>query len=253
MSKKTGPYIGVIGFMFRDEIIKALSVLPHESRYRLMVGILMGDKTLAGETNKWPGRFPKKEAVREIFVNDPRTFNLVHYSTNCPETLLSQLMEITKLAGPYFDGFQLNMPWPPISHIYDYREANPDKYILLQIGKRAVTIIESMERFTKLVGVYSLIVDGVLIDVSGGRGKPLDVIKVAQYLRAVSNYPKLDFGIAGGLGPKTLDMITHLVEEFPNLSIDAESCLRTPEPEDALCLKSMCAYLEDAFSLTAKR
>ncbi len=214
-----------------------------------MVGVLMSSKTLAGQQNKWPGRYPKKETIADIFVDDPWALNLIHYSTNRPETLFTQLTQITELAGPHLDGFQLNIAWPPISQLEDYREVYLDKFLLLQIGGRAMAQVESMGRFTELVGAYLPLIDAILIDSSGGKGEPLDSAKGTEYLRAVRDYPTLGLGIAGGLGPETLDLLDPLVEEFPKLSIDAEGRLRTAPPQDALYLPAMRAYLEDAFRI----
>ena len=250
MAKKVGPYIGVTGFMSRDEVSGALAMVPQRSARRLMVGVLMSSKTLAGQQNKWPGRYPKKEAVADIFVDDPRVLNLIHYNTDHSETLLTQLVEITELAGPHLDGFQLNIAWPPISQLEDYQETYPDKFLILQIGGKAMAQAESMERFAQLVGAYLPMIGAILIDSSGGKGEPLDAVKGAEYLWAVREYPTLGVGIAGGLGPETLYLLGALVKEFPDLSIDAESRLRTPKPEDALCLGAMRTYLDGAFRIT---
>jgi len=251
MTKKVGPYVGVTGFMSRKEVYEAISMIPEGSTHRLMVGVLMSSKTLAGQQNKWPGRYPKKEAVADIFVNDPRVLNLIHYNTDHPETVFSQLVEITELSGPCLDGFQLNIAWPPISQLKNYREAHPEKFLLLQIGDKAMAQVESMEQFTGLVGAYLPIIDAILVDQSGGRGELLDRAKGAEYLMAVRKYPKLGLGIAGGLGPETLHILDPFVKEFPELSIDAEGGLRMLRPDDILCLRAMKTYLEDAFPILA--
>src|SRR3989344_5996331 len=175
--KKTGPYVGVTGFMSRAEVNEALSVVPQDSTHRLMVGVLMSSKTLAGQTNKWPGRYPKKEAVTDIFVDDSRVLNLIHYNTDEPETLCSQLEEITAFAGPNLDGFQLNIAWPRISQLEDYRATYPDKFIVLQVGSRVMAQVESLDDFAESVGVYLHVIDAVLVDPSGGKGEPLDAVK----------------------------------------------------------------------------
>lgn len=251
MAKKVGPYIGVTGFMSRAEVSEALAMVPQGSTRRLMVGVLMSHKTLAGQQNKWPGRYPKKEVVADIFVDDPRALNLIHYNTDNPETLLTQLVEITELVGPHLDGFQLNIAWPPISQLEDYGGAYPEKFLLLQVGGKAMAQLESMERFTELIGAYLPVIDAILIDPSGGKGEPLDSVRGAEYLRAVHDYPTLGVGIAGGLGPDTLHLLDPLVREFPELSIDAEGRLRTQQPEDALSLDAMQTYLEDGFPILA--
>ena len=143
MAKKIGPYIGVTGFMSRAEVEEALEVVPQDAIRRLMVGVLMSDKTLAGQENKWPGRYPKREAVADIFVDDPRVLNLVHYNTHEPKSLCWQLKEVTELAGPNLDGFQLNMAWPPITQLRNYVEEYPEKLIVLQIGHTAMAQVES--------------------------------------------------------------------------------------------------------------
>lgn len=252
MAKKTGPYVGVTGFMSRVEVKEAFKIIPQESQRRLMVGVLMSSKTLAGQQNKWSSRYPKKEAVADIFVDDPRALNLVHYSTDHPETLCSQLREITELASSRIDGFQLNIAWPPVSEIEYYNEANPEKFLVLQIGSGAMAQVESMERFTELVGAYLPMIDAILIDMSGGRGEYLDAVKGSEYFRALHDYSALGLGIAGGLGPDTLHALDPLIREFPDLSVDAEGRLRIWDPEGGiLSLGSMRVYLEDAFPILA--
>ena len=251
MANKNGPYVGVTGFMSCNEVREALTMVPKKSVRRLMVGILMSSKTLAGQTNKWPGRYPKKEAVAGIFADDERALNLVHYNTDNPETLFAQLTEITELAGPHLDGFQLNIAWPPIAQVQKYRKTNPEKFLLLQIGGKAMAVAGSAKHFAELVGEYLPTIDAILIDPSGGKGQPLDPIKGTEYLSSLHNYPKLGLGIAGGLGSRSLYLIDPLVRMFPNLSIDAEGQLRTRPPEDKLCIYTMKNYLEDAFPILA--
>lgn len=246
MARKIGPYVGVTGFMSRAEVEEALTVVPRSSTHRLMVGVLMSSKTLAGQQNKWLGRYPKKEAVADIFVDDSRALSLVHYNTDEPETLYSQLTEVTALAGPYLDGFQLNMAWPRISQLEDYRWANPDKFIVLQVGSRAMAQV-GMKDFAHSVGAYLHVIDAILIDASGGRGESLKAAEAAEYLWEVRCY-EIGLGVAGGLGPQTLHLIDPLVKEFRGrLNIDVEGRVRTPKPEDALCLDAMKAYLSGAF------
>lgn len=247
MAAKSGPYIGVTGFMSKAEVFEALAVVPAESFRWLMVGVLMSSKTLNGQQNKWPGRYPKKEAIANIFIDDPRVLNLIHYSTDEPESLLSQLLLITRIVGQEnFDGFQFNIAWPPISEIRDYRKAYPDKYLLLQIGGRTMAEAKSPERFAELVEAYWMI-DAVLIDPSGGKGVPLDAVACREYLCEANRFG-LDLGVAGGLGPDTLDLLDPLIEEFPGLSIDAEGRVRTPQPEDKLDLCALRTYVSRAFA-----
>src|SRR5258708_1143032 len=100
MAKKSGPYIGVTGIMSSTEIDEALAAVP-QATHRFMPGVLVSSKTLAGQANKWPGRYPKKEAIADIFIDDPRKLNLIHYSTDSPTNLCAELRQIVELAGPH--------------------------------------------------------------------------------------------------------------------------------------------------------
>ncbi|MDP2788760.1 MAG: hypothetical protein Q8O46_01750, partial [bacterium] len=164
MATKTGPYVGVTGFMANAEVELALRCVPSQSSRRLMIGVLMSSKTLAGQPNKWPGRYPNIEGVEDLFVEDERVLNLIHYNTDHPETLYTQMARVTEIAGPNFDGFQLNIAWPPISKLEDWRETHPDQFILLQVGAKAMTQAGSPGGFAELVDAYVPMVDAILID-----------------------------------------------------------------------------------------
>lgn len=262
MAKKVGPYIGVTGFMSRTEVSEALAMVPQGSTRRLMVGVLMSSKTFAGLPNKWPGRYPKKEVAADIFIDDPRALNLIHYNTDAHNTLQDQLIDITRFIGSdRFDGFQLNVRWPGATDIRNYQRMFPDKLIVMQIGGGALSDVEQIGRLGDILYlVYDhraccgWIIDSILIDPSGGKGLPLDTTKGAEHLReAHHRFPEMGIGIAGGLGPETLHLIEPLMREFPNLSIDTEGRLRTPKPEDALCLDAMRTYLDGAFRVLGAR
>ncbi len=249
MAKKAGPYIGVTGFMSREEVSQALTAVSRETAYRLMVGVLMSSKTLAGQTNKWPGRYPKKESVADIFIDDPRALNLIHYNTDTPEMLASEVGQIVELAGPHLDGFQFNVKWPdhPLQ-LKAVREMFPDLYLLLQIGGRAMEEILSfgrypMELLKTMVGWYLPHIDAILIDPRGGKGELLNTAKGAEWLRAARELSGIEVGISGGLGSVTTHLIEPLAKKFPRLNIDAEGQLRTPKPEDALDMKAVEGYI----------
>jgi len=62
-----------------------------------MIGVLVSDKTLRGEPNMWPNRFPPVEVIKEIFttaseVGDALTLRVVHYNTHEPSALGDQLI-----------------------------------------------------------------------------------------------------------------------------------------------------------------
>lgn len=257
-----GSYIGITGFMSREEVRAVGEVVP-PGGHRLMVGVLMSSKTLAGFSNKWPGRFPKREAIADIFIDHPRMLNLIHYSTDEPKTLFAQLQEAMMFGGPLLDGFQLNVAWPPVSEIRKFRLAHPKQFIVLQVGKKAMAAIEeSPDRLAAMVSLYALsphasFIDAVLIDPSGGRGECFPAGQCREYLRALqAGIPHIDLGVAGGLSAETLDTLCPaseytdgIIEEFPYINLDAEGRLRTPQPEDALNIEAAKKYLMKAYDI----
>ena len=244
-------YIGVTGFMNNSEVKKAIEIVPENTTYNLMVGILMSSKTLAGFANKYPSRYPQRENIADIFIDHPKALNLVHYSTDTPEKLLFELYCLTDLGGKNLDGFQLNIAWPSIVQLEDYFFDHPETFIVLQIGKRAMAEVDnSPKKLADMIENYLGIIDAILIDESGGKGESLNIIKIREYLKVIHDrqYP-IGLGVAGGLGPKTVHIVKPLFEEFDEFNIDAENALRTPKPEDALDCAAMKEYLTKAYNM----
>jgi len=244
---RMAPYIGVTGFMNRQQVEDALALVPPHSRHQLMVGVLISNKTFVGKKNKWPGRYPTMETVNDIFVQDPRILNLVHYTTDDQETLAEQLDAVTEALEYELDGFQLNLAWPDHEQLHDYRRWHPDKKLVLQVGARAMAQAGSIEQVARRIEQYGTLTDGILIDPSSGKGLTFDPKISAEYLRRIQEHSGVSLGIAGGLSAHTMQLLDPLIPEFPQLSIDAESRLRTPFPEDALDLPHMRAYLNLSF------
>lgn len=88
---------------------------------------------------------------------------------------------------------------------------------------------------------YRGLITDVLIDVSAGKGVPIDPAKVRGIVEAMRTWnANLGIGIAGGLCAETLPAVADLVREY-DLSIDAEGRLRNDR--DELDLEKVRAYL----------
>lgn len=249
------PYVGVTGFMSTQEVGTLLGSFPKGSQHQLMVGVLDSSKTLAGKTNKWPGRYPAVTAIRGIFLNHPRALNLVHYSTNTPQTLVQECTQVLQLAGPYCHGLQLNVCWPDPAQIAQLRLTCPRVKLVLQLGGQAM----AEESYNpdgiarRLATQYYDLVDGVLFDPSGGLGIGFDPAVAVRFLFAVQQTKLVaTFGVAGGLGPETIDLLAPVAAAYPSVSIDAEGRLRTPQPEDALDVRRACRYVQAACAILAQ-
>ena len=241
------PYIGITGFMSREEVNSMLSEMPVTQDRLLMVGVLASSKTLAGIESRWPNRYPKINQIGNIFTNHPLALNLIHYNTREPSSLSKQLFKLAEIAGENLHGFQLNIAWPPVDEINAYRERYPKKKIVLQIGNKAFSEINGSPSSlaSKVEYDYEKLIDYVLLDPSEGLGKPFDVRRIREYLLYLSIYSKDNslkgYGAAGGLSARTLSLVEPLVSRFPNLCIDAEGLLRSKN--DSLDLDKSKQYI----------
>jgi hypothetical protein len=251
---KESPYVGVTGFMTPQEVRAALRCHNPASGRKLMVGVLASAKTLRGETNRYPNRYPKTENIGDIFQGHRNALNLVHYSSDESEDLSEQLPRLIKSSGPHLDGFQLNVCWPETGALKRFHALTAHKYrIVLQIGKRAMEEVTFQPKaLAERVADYvkNDVIDDILIDASGGKGQPLDARIARDYLRAIAARDfDINLGVAGGLCAETLRSISHLLDEFPGLSIDAEGKLRDVASDD-LDIQKMDEYIVSAEAYT---
>jgi len=239
--------------MSGDEVRTVLDSAPQNPGRKIMIGVLANSNTIRWIPNARPNRCPGPEEMGNIFQKHPLALNLVHYNTSEPETLFEQMLEVLRLAGPNCHGLQLNIAWPEPRALANL-VLNGWKTIALQIGDRALEAVNrSPEKLAKKVArdykkPHRELIDYVLLDLSGGQGKPLNPEIMRPYLRALrSKNPALGLGVSGGLGPSTLDLVAPLIREFPNLSIDAEAGLR--DKDDCLDPLAAADYLRSAIAL----
>lgn len=212
------------------------------------MGVLVSSRSLRGEPNKWPNRYPDTRELAGIFTHNPATFNVIHYNTDQPATLSDQLEEVRRLAGPNLHGFQLNMAWPSVAELTRFTDQNPDQQMILQINREAFWAVEGLTGgiIYKLKQEYLGFVDHILLDLSAGYGRPLDTAWARQQLQELQDADLgIGLGVAGGLGPASLQLVEPLAKDFTELSIDAEARLR--DGNDNLDLDLAQDYLRQAF------
>jgi phosphoribosylanthranilate isomerase len=212
--------------------------------------VLVNSKTLRGETNKWPNRYPKIEEMADIFPDDPRAFNIIHFNCDNKDRFIEEAARATHLAGPRIHGIQFNAMWPDASELNRYTRQFPFMSTILQIGPRAFGAVQHSAKFLarKVAVEYQEAIDHILLDASGGYGKMLQIKRFREYLLALIREKLLmGVGIAGGLSPETLESIRELAKEHPHISIDAESRLRTLC--DHLDIEVATEYTTKAFSI----
>ena len=231
------PYIGITGITKPSEVAVALSVLPENGNRKLMVGVLVTWKSLRSVPMKpkWAKQMPDPSQISRLFLNDRRVLNLVHFSTEEGQEylILDDLLKIHELAGPNFHGFQLNhFGWPDPQLMKQHRRVVGYRpHIVLQIGQKAIEATDgTAQDIANKLSYYIDLVDDILLDPSGGLGKPFDTERAREILREIKKQKwHIGLGVAGGLGPDSLGLVQPLVEEFPELSIDAQGRLRNAE------------------------
>lgn len=251
------PYIGITGFMKRQEIIEVMSVVPKKMEKRkIMIGVLASGKTLKGGLNKYPNHYPPVLTISQIFLRDYRSLNLIHYHTEREKNLEEQLLFLTALAGPNCQGFQLNMAWPDpasLERFHSYFKTGYRRTIVLQIGSEAFAKIDySPDVLTdKITGEYCGLIDYILLDLSGGKEMPFNPEFIGRCLHVLSQKNLyIGIGIAGGLGPDNVGLIASLIKLYPDLSWDAEGRLR--DENGKLDLEKTKNYLIESLAILKK-
>lgn len=246
------PYIGITGFTHRDQINAVVhDALPVDTDRLVMAGVLVSNRTLRGETNKWPNRYPKPEGLKDIFPRYNCLLNLIHFNTKEPDKLLDDMCKAQDLAGPNCDGFQLNIAWPDkkVLEQYKTRAQFKRKVVVLQCGARAIQEAGSPGNLGLRLHQYDGLIDYVLLDPSGGLGKEFHEAEMHAMLYYAREYTwpiTFGLGVAGGFHAGNLERLQPLLKEF-DLSIDAEGKLRGQD--DHLDMAAASLYLRKADQL----
>lgn len=247
------PYIGITDFTSSKEVEAMLAVFAEafpSKKHTLMVGTMMSYKTLHGLPTKWAKAFPHHHQFRDIYRRkDPLLLNTLHYADYDGLTRPEDLARAILIAGhrgaassPTIDALQLDMVWPVECMIRSAvamaedrieestKEENPleDMKIILQVGSRAMELMENdPKRVAKRISEYRDTVHCVLFDRSGGLGKVMEPTLLQSYIKETKKRCKgLSIAVAGGLCSETLELIKPLIEEFPDISVDAQGKLR---------------------------
>jgi len=240
-------YIGISGFMTSDEVRSAIALFPECGR-QLMVGVLASQKTVLGDGNSKPKRYPKPENFAEIFVDDKlivesgRCLNLIHYAADDSEELGFALRTVMIHGGPRCHGVQVNVAWPSLRELMWFRRFFPHERIVLQIGRRAIEemdlplnliVSQLCDDLVRRIEPYANTITDVLLDPSGGTGLENDFDD--RVPRAIMRrFPQLGVGVAGGACAEHLPA----PEIMRDVSIDAESQLRCNGPGGGMLMMS---------------
>ena len=138
------PYIGIAGFTQRVQVQTVLDALAPACPHPLMVGVQASMENLRGTAqSEFARRRPPAKQLADIFTNDSRVLNYVHYNTAEYATLSAQLSEAADLCGPFLHGFQLNLTWPAPHSLATFRKRHPSIGMVLQMGTAALSQMDN--------------------------------------------------------------------------------------------------------------
>ncbi len=231
------PYVGITDFQTPEQVRemsnlwRQLSTEHDGSPSHLMVGVMMSYKTLLGLPTKWADAWLPKERLPEVFIDDMGTLNTLHYADFDNLTTCEDILRATTFCGQHLEAVQLDMPWPDLGLIEILRHHHDDLAIIVQVGTRALERIDdSPRKFLEYFAPYfDLGVEGVLFDKSMGKGRGMDARALLPFIHSAQRCfgPRLNIGIAGGLGPDTMHLAEPILREGSEISIDAQGQLRT--------------------------
>lgn len=266
-------YVGVAGFVTSSEIMAAIETIPKNPRHSLAIGILASAKTLRGETNRYPNRYPKVSELENILrpMRDivyagtmPVEFHL-HYAV---EDLANAELELEQVGDVIterqFDGVQINVPphWAGSEKLHDAIRTRIQRHrhtrIIVQIrpprnGEPFTDLVEAALWATNNNTIGTHLKNDVLFDASAGRGVELNSVWASEMIHAYRATKPLTWrkdasiGVAGGLGPTKLQTVHDLMCTHGPLSFDCESGVR--RHDDTMSIPVMQAYLREAWEL----
>lgn len=250
------PYIGVTDFSHYSQVREALENIPEKVNRRLHVGVMSSYKTVSGIKTQtgWEKIWPRGDILQGIFQPHPRVFNVLHYADfEVPSlTTVGHLVTICKEAGPHLHGLQLDMIWPSVHLIEEFRQIFPDTEVILQVSKLALKLLESTSKnLNEQVQMYSGVVDYFLIDSSMGRGEPMSPTYILDYVNEISLVvPPYRIAVGGGLGPSTYRLLDRIFSYSNLISCDAQGQMRSSgKATDPIEMSRVCAYLRGVSSL----
>jgi hypothetical protein len=263
------PYVGVSGVTSANESIACIDAwreawAGREPTHDLMLGVLASTKTLAGQPNRYPRRYPKCEDIAECFVGATGILNLLHLAMDLPDIWDPRVTRrAVEAAGPRCSGVQINIPTP--TDDYDIGGFSALLQGVRKYVSRVVLQVRPSDRTVERIAASACFNAGrapicgatdLLIDGSGGAGRSLDVDRCESIVAATRRrtvflgYGPQGIGVAGGLSAESVGAVADLLRH--GISIDAEGKLRDDADGGGnLDLDKVRAYLRAAVALIA--
>jgi len=248
MKNNNPSYIGITGFTRKEQIRRLLMEIIPGHTHKLMVGVLVNNITMRGIHIR--SRYANTNSIPEIFLKDNRVLNIIHFNTYEKEKLLEHLTQLIYIAGENLHGFQLNMKWPDLNLLSEFKKRFPNKKIVVQMERDDFENYTPQQMSKKLIE-YDYLADYVILDMSMGSGTEMHAQKLIEYGEEISKKTSLKIVFAGGLHAKNLHIIKPIIRLFPDACIDAEGKLMNES--DSLDPQKTISYLHKALSMFFKK
>lgn len=223
------PYIGITGFTERGAVERLFASVPELLHRRLKIGVLVSAKTLCGIPNRWPTRFPNIRDVADIFTEDYRAFNVIHYISENRCLLFDELRYLISQGGSLLHGVQLHVTRPYAREVIKFSEYYSNIALSLQIGndmrrycgKSARTLARSIQN------EYGDHFDYVLFDGAEDNGGIMSAGELSDYVSECADVlPHTGIGVWGGLASRLLERVSGMDSRCARISIDMDRGLR---------------------------
>jgi hypothetical protein len=216
-----------------------------------MIGIQATGKTQILDVPNKRGQMwhPVGDSIARAASNEDSGFTkpFVHVFFDGKDELEQGVANVMRRTRRYVQGLQFNglawldIDYRPFMHIFN--EVYPSQSTILQAGSNTLNSHSPSELAD---GIETMPVDYLLLDPSGGEGKQMDSTRIRNYVDEIyqSQIP-VGVALSGGLDAKNVEeLIGPLMEDYPDLSCDAEGRLRKgPEGSTVIDIEAVDAYL----------
>ena len=238
-------YTGIIGVQTSEHIAAAHWQIVPESQRQLMVAARLRVKQ-EGIAQGFDDLLPCVELpqIASLFRHFPGNLNLIHLSVDNPldaVQLDKVLFALRTRAIDNCDGFEIATPWPSVSMLESYRDAEKEwqdrttgyrqttrdpGVIVVRTPVTINGLYPDPQTIVDYVRAYVETVNTVVLDFRSP-GNELLAIDIARcYLKALyANRLSVGIGIAGGISAQNVSQLASLVREFEGLSYEADICL----------------------------
>lgn len=233
------PYIGISGVAHHEQHT-ALHVIAEREHidalgYFMMVGVQATGKTQVQDIENRRGRMwhPVGDEITSAAIRDESGLTKPYIHGFFTDAEMDEgISNVMRRTEDYVRGIQFNgLHWADRDYsglFKQFTETYPQQSIILQASS-AVLGAHTPEELTDELA--KLPVDYVLLDPSGGYGRPLDADTIRWYVDEIyQRQLPVGVAVAGGLDAQTIEeLFLPMARDFPGLSCDAEGRLRKGE------------------------